>query len=261
MDLDGATCLITGANRGIGLAIAERLAEEPVRLLVGVRELSRYESIKAPQGGASEIRPVRMELSSRESIDACLHELGGELETIDVLINNAGEFTAGQLERQDLGLIYAMVQANLLGPIHLSHQVLPGMLARDHGKIVNQASVVGHMFYPGVSTYSATKAGLIAFSECLARELHDTNVSVLELITGGVDTDMLDVAREELDQHLDTSGFVQYEPQEWAEKVVAAIESDDNVVGPGGKVALGKLASHGPRWLLDGLAGASFDRT
>ncbi len=70
MDLDGATCLITGANRGIGLAIAERLAEEPARLLVGVRELSRNESIKAPQGGASEIRPVHMDLSSRESIDA-----------------------------------------------------------------------------------------------------------------------------------------------------------------------------------------------
>jgi short-subunit dehydrogenase len=261
MELEGRTILITGANRGIGRAIAERLATEPVRLLVGVRDLGSYEPIVAPSDGATEIRPVRMDLGSRESIDECLDSLGPEVDQIDVLINNAGEFTAGQIEQQDLGLVYAMVQANLLGPIHLTHRILPGMLKRGAGKIVNQGSIVGYMFFPGVSTYSATKAGVIGFTECLARELHDTDVSVLELITGGVDTDMLAVARDELSEHMDTSSFIQYSPEEWAEKVVGAIRSDDAVVGPGGKAALGKLATRGPRWLLNTVASRTFERT
>lgn len=261
MDLNGATCLVTGANRGIGLAIAQRLAQEPVRLLVGVRDLSRYEPIDVPEGGAAEVRPVHMDLGSRESIDRCLSELGEETERIDVLVNNAGEFTAGQLEQQDLDLIYAMVQANLLGPIHLTHRILSGMLARGRGKIVNQGSVVGYLFAPGISTYAATKAGVIGFTECLARELRDTDVTVLELVTGGVDTDMLAVAREELADHMDTSSFTQYSSQEWAEKVVEAISSDKQVVGPGGKAALGKLATRGPRWLVDAATASAFERT
>ncbi len=100
MDLDGKTILITGGNRGIGLAIAQRLAREPVTLLVGVRELDRYTPIAAD--GAIEVRPVKMDLGSRESIDACCDALGAELGEIDVLINNAGGFVAGQLETQSL---------------------------------------------------------------------------------------------------------------------------------------------------------------
>jgi len=71
-----------------------------------------------------------MDLSSRESITACLDELGDERDRIDVLVNNAGEFTAGELEEQDLDVIYELMRANLLGPIHLVHQILPRMLRR-----------------------------------------------------------------------------------------------------------------------------------
>lgn len=260
MDLTGKTCLVTGAHRGIGRAIAEQLATQPVRLLLGLRDVSDFVAIDVPSGGASEVRAIQMDLSSRQSIDSSLLELGGLMDEIDVLVNNAGKFTAGQLEMQDLELIYAMVQINVLGAIHLTHRVLPGMLRRETGKIVNQGSVVGYLFFPGVSTYSATKAAMIGFTECLSRELADTNVTVLELITGGVDTDMLAVAKEQLAPHMDTSSFIQYTPKEWAEKVLAAIQHDDEVVGPGGKAAIGKLASHGPRWLLDTVAARGFQR-
>ena len=259
MNLDGATCLVTGANRGIGLAIAKRLAQEPVRLLAGVRELDRYEPIEAR--GAQDVRPVRMNLSSREEIDASCDALGDELGRIDVLVNNAGAFTAGQLETQDIDKIYEVVQATLLGTIHLTRRVLPGMLERRRGKIVNNSSIVGYVHFPGVSTYSAAKSGVSGFTESLRRELSGTPVSTLHVVTGGIDTDMLDDAKDGLrDQLPGADGWVQHTPEEWADKIVDAIVGDDNTLGPGGKSALAKLASHLPPVVLDTVTQRAFER-
>lgn len=258
MDLDGLTCLVTGANRGIGLAVARCLSKKQVRLLVGLRELDRYEPLESD--GPGEVVPVRMDLSSRESIEACLGELGDEVGQIDLLFNNAGEFTAGLLEEQDLDLIYEMIQTNALGPIHLTKRILPGMLRSGQGKIVNGSSIIAYLHFPGVSTYSASKSALSGFTEALRRELHDTPVSVLHVVTGGIDTDMMDQVKQELDGHYDTDGWEQYTPDEWAERILEAIESDSETLGPGGKSAIGKLASHLPSWVLDRTASQSFDR-
>ena len=259
MDLDGTVCLVTGANRGIGLAIARRLAQEPVRLLVGVRELHRYTPIEA--GGALEVRPVEMDLSSRERIEACCDALGAELGEIGLLVNNAGRFTAGQLEHQDLDDIYDVVQATMLGTIHLTRRVLPGMLAAGRGKVVNNSSIVGYAHFPGVSTYSAAKSGVSAFTESLRRELADTPVSTLHVVTGGIDTDMLDAAKDDLrDQLPGADGWDQHTPEAWAEKIVAAILDDAHTLGPGGRSALAKLASHLPSFVLDTIATRAFER-
>jgi short-subunit dehydrogenase len=259
MELEGTTCLVTGANRGIGLAIARRLAREPVKLLVGVRELDRYTPIEA--AGALEVRPVRMDLSSREEIDACCDALGPELDEIGLLVNNAGRFTSGQLEHQDLDVIYDLVQATMLGTIHLTRRVLPGMLAAGRGKIVNNSSVVGYVHFPGVTTYSAAKAGVAGFTESLRRELADAPVSTLHVVTGGIDTDMLDAAKRGLEGQVPgTAGWDQHTPEEWADRIVAAIEAGDHTLGPGGRSALAKLASHLPPVVLDTVAKRAFER-
>jgi short-subunit dehydrogenase len=253
MDLTGRTVLITGASRGIGRALAQELSRRRLRLLLGVRDLADAPAL-------ANARAVELDLSSPAAIDAGLAALDDE--TVDVLINNAGEFIAGRLEEQDPDAIAELVQVNVLGVMHLTRRLLPGMLARGHGKIVNQGSIVGYLFVPGVTTYAATKAAVRGFTESLARELDGTGVSVLELVTGGVDTDMLAEARAALDDlyATDTDGWIQYSAPEWAQKVVKAIEDDDDVVGPGGKAALGKLATHGPRWLLDRATRRAFDR-
>jgi uncharacterized protein len=125
------------------------------------------------------------------------------------------------------------------------------MLVRNRGKVVNNASISGYAWFPAASTYSAAKAGVVAFSESLRRELRDTGVSVLHLVTPGVDTNMLDETKDVYERHMSTTGWTQSSPEEWASKVVGAIESGDHVLEPGGRTALAKLASRGPAFLLD----------
>jgi short-subunit dehydrogenase len=253
MELSGQIALVTGANRGIGRAIAEELAKRPVELvLAGVRDPDGFEPLP-------KVRAVRMDLSSREAIDECCDALP-ELERIGVLVNNAGQMTGGLLEEQELDDIYAMFQVNLLGLVHLTKRVLPGMVRRRRGRIVNNASISGYAWFPAASTYSAAKTGVVAFSESLRRELKGSGVSVLHLVTPGVDTRMLDATKEVYGAHLDTSSWDQVAPEEWAQKVVAAVESDAHVLGPGGKTALAKLASRGPAFVLDAISDRMFSR-
>jgi len=257
MDLVGATALVSGANRGIGRALAEALAVHPLRLvLAGVRDPERF----APIRGAAEVRPVALDLSSRESLDASCAELGDELGRIDLLVNNAGLMTGGLLEEQDMADVYAMFQVNLVAVAHLTHNVLPGMLARGRGKIVNNTSISGYAHFPGASTYAAAKTGAVALSESLRRELKGTGVSVLHLITPGVKTDMLAATEEVYGRHIDTSDWDRVEPSEWAAKVLGAIERDARVVHPGGRSRLAVLASRGPAVLVDRISDRMFSR-
>ncbi|MEA2278861.1 MAG: uncharacterized protein QOC78_3821 [Solirubrobacteraceae bacterium] len=258
MDLDGATCLVTGANRGIGLAVARELARRPVRLLVGVRDLDR-----APDLGptaAREVRTVRMDLSGKEAIEESCAQLGDDVGRIDLLINNAGRLSGGQLERQDVDAMYAMFQVNLVAVAHLTARVLPGMLARGHGKVVNNASISGFAAFPGASTYAAAKAGVVALTDSLRRELHGTGVSTLLLVTGGVETDMLEETRQAYAGSVDTSSWGSISPEAWATKVVRAIERDATVLQPDGKVRLATIAGRGPRVLLDVVSRRMFER-
>ena len=254
MDLTDRTALVTGANRGIGRALCEALAARPLRLvLAGVRDPDAFE----PIAGRAEVRPVRMDLSSRESIDACADALG---EDVDLLVNNAGQMTGGLLEEQDIEAVYAMFQVNLVAVAHLTHRVLPGMLARRRGTIVNNASISGYAYFPAASTYAASKAGVVALTESLRRELDGTGVRALHVVTPGVNTEMLDATEEVYGRYMDTSGWDKVEPGEWAGKVLAAVEDDKSIVGPGGRLAVAKLASRGPAFLVDAISGRMFSR-
>lgn len=259
MDFNGRTALVTGANRGIGRAIAEELARRPLGLLLcGVRSPDGFEAIEPTPGGAMEVRAVPLDLSSPEEIAQAWEGLP----ELDLLVNNAGLLTADQLERQGLDEIYAMLQVNLLATIDLTRRALPAMLARRSGKIVNNASISAYAWFPGASTYAASKAGVVAFSESLRRELRDTGVSVLHLVTPGVDTDMLAATKESYERlGTDPASWDQISAPEWASRVVKAIEEDESVLGPGGRSALAKLASRGPGFLIDAVSERMFSRS
>jgi short-subunit dehydrogenase len=255
MDLTGSTALVTGANRGIGRAVCEALAARPLRLvLAGVRDPDAFEPIE----GGAEVRPVRMDLSSRGSLDACVDGL--DLTAVDLLVNNAGQMTGGLLEEQEMEAVYAMFQVNLVAVAHLTSRVLPHMLAKGRGTVVNNASISGYAHFPAASTYAASKAGVVALSESLRRELKGTGVGVLHVVTPGVNTDMLDATEEVYGRHMDTSGWDKVEPAEWAEKVLEAVEADRHILGPGGRTAYAKLASRGPAFVLDRISDRMFSR-
>jgi uncharacterized protein len=257
MDLDRTTALVTGSSRGIGRAIAAELAKRPLAsLLCGVRSEAAGPPVDGPPGGAREVRAVHLDLSTRESIERA----AATLPPVDLLVNNAGLMTGGLLEQQDTDDVYAMFQVNLVGLVHLTKLVLPGMIARGRGTIVNNASISGYAWFPAATTYAAAKTGVVAFSESLRRELEGTGVNVLHLVTPGVDTDMLDATREVYGRHMDSGAWSDTSPEEWAAKVVRAVERGDHVLGPGGRLALAKLASRGPAALLDAVSKRMFSR-
>ena len=251
MNLNRSTALVTGANRGIGRAIAGELAGRGAEVLAGVRELDASHAV---DGGPS-LSTVHMDLSSPGSIESSVEELGGR--RIDILVNNAGVFIGGLFEGQEVERIYKLLQVNLAGPIHLTRLLLPQMLERGSGKVVINSSIIGHAPFPGATTYAASKAGLVGFAQSLRRELEQTEVSVLELVTPGVDTDMMDEVKRTLEGHANGSSWGRLEPEEWAKQVADAIESDHDQLNPGGSERFAKLA---PKWLLDAAAKRGFDR-
>lgn len=260
-DLDGATCLVTGANRGIGAALARSLARRPVRVLVGMRDTGRSAPFDPPPGAAGEMRPVRMDLSSAESIEASCAELGDTLGAIDVLVNNAGLFTAGLLEEQRIENIYPMFQANLVGMVHLTMRVLPGMLRRGRGMIVNNASISAYAHLPTTTTYAATKAGVAAFTSALRRELRGTGVGTLTMVTPAVETEMLRAVDQTSGRYVDTSRWSRVSPDDWAEKVVHALERGERIVEGTRQTQVLRLAAHGPLSVVDVISSRMFSRT
>ncbi len=261
MDLTGTTALVTGANRGIGHALVRRLSQLPLRrVLAGVRSVENFAAPPPTIGGALEVLAVHVDLSTRESVELCCAQLGETLGQIDLLVNNAGLMTGGLLEQQSIEQLYAMFQVNLVAVAHLTQRVLPGMLARRRGTIVNNASISGYAHFPAASTYAASKAGVVALTESLRRELRGTGVHAMHLVTPGVATDMLRNTEELYGRHMDTSGWDRVPPERWAVKVVRAIEADRRVLGPGGRSSLALCASHAPAFVLDAITARLFTR-
>jgi NAD(P)-dependent dehydrogenase (short-subunit alcohol dehydrogenase family) len=249
MDLSRSSAFVSGANRGIGLAIAQELARRGASVIAGVRDPAKMPPV------SGEVRAVACDVSSRASIEAAVAEAGA----VDVLVNNAGVLQAGQLEHEDPDHVDEVLAVNLAGTIHLTREALPGMLQRGRGLIVNNASISGYAFFPGSSVYAASKAGIVGFSEALRRELRGTGVGVMHLVTPSVDTRMMDEVVEGYAGHQDLSSMTRIAPEEWAGKVADAIEKDRAVLNPGGSERLAKLASRGPGVLLD-LISRGFDR-
>ena len=187
--------------------------------------------------------------------------MAGDLPGIDVLVNNAGAFAGGLVERLDLDEVYDAVQVNVAAVVHLTHAALPHLLRRPEARIVNQGSIVADVHFPAIAAYAATKAAVTGFSESLRRELAETSVGVLLLVTGGVDTDILVHADAELREHMDPRQWERQDPDEWADRVVAAIADDAETLKAGKRSGLLHAAvEKGPSALLDAAAKRVFDR-
>jgi short-subunit dehydrogenase len=173
-----ATALVTGASAGIGRELARLFAADGHDLVLVARRLPELRALCAEleQRHAVKARAMSCDLGSKSELDALLAELPA-LE-LDYLVNNAGFGTTGAFAGLPAEREVAMVELNVTAVVRLTREVLPGMLARRRGAILNIGSTAGFQPGPYMATYYATKAFVNSFSEALAVELRDTGVSV-----------------------------------------------------------------------------------
>ena len=199
--LNGKIALVTGASRGIGAAIALRLAADGARVIGTATSAAGAEQITAQlaaQGG----RGAVLDVASQESIDALLADVEAREGAIGILCNNAGITRDTLLLRMKQEDWDAVLQTNLASVFRLSKGVLRGMMKARHGRIISITSVVALTGNAGQGNYAAAKAGIIGFSKSLAREVGSRGITVNCVAPGFIDTDMTrglnDAQRESL---------------------------------------------------------------
>lgn len=190
MRLDGARVVVTGSSRGLGVALAERLAQRGARLALVARSEGALAEVAAEVGGQS----YSADLADADGIDGLVTRVAAD-GPIDGLINNAGVDLTGRLT--DLGpeRIRELLLVNLLAPVLLSRAVIPIMCAQGRGHIVNVSSLSGTNALPGLAPYSTSKAGLSHFTASLRAELKGTPITTTLAEIGPVESTMMDSLR------------------------------------------------------------------
>ncbi len=189
--MSGRVVLVTGGNRGIGLAIAESFQKQGDRVAVTVRG-------EPVEGFTS----VRCDMTDAASIDAAVKQVEEELGPVEVLVANAGMTRDGLLMTMKEEDFTAVIDANLVGTFRVTKRVVRGMLKQRRGRIVLMSSVVALLGSGGQTNYAASKAGLIGFGRSLAREIGSRGITVNVVAPGFVDTDMTAALSEERIQSL-----------------------------------------------------------
>ena len=198
MNLDGCRALITGASAGIGYEFARQLAPRAASLVLVARRKDRLEELRdelSKQNPSLKIEVRKVDLSDQVQVDAFCEWITRENIAIDLLINNAGLGDSGPFATGDVTRLKEMMQVNIEALTLLTRRLLPQMIARKRGAILNVSSSAGFLPIPGAAVYAASKAYVTSFSEALRMELRGTGVSVTALCPGPVHTEFSDVAR------------------------------------------------------------------
>jgi 3-oxoacyl-[acyl-carrier protein] reductase len=192
VELEGRTALVTGSSRGIGRAIAIRLAEEGADVIVNYRsrEKEASETVSRIQAKGRKALSCRADVSRFEEVEAMVRQATRVLGPIDILVNNATIHRGRKVEKLPLEDWDLVIRSCLYGAFHCTRCVVPSMKERRWGRIINISSSVGERGYPGDSAYGAAKAGILGFTKSLARELARDGITVTAVIPGFVLTEM-----------------------------------------------------------------------
>ena len=200
--LEGRVALVTGGSRGIGAAIAARLAAEGASVAIGFagREEAASEVVSAIEGAGGRALALQGDISDPEASAALVERTVSEYGRLDVLVNNAGITRDGLLVRMSDDDWHAVIQTNLSGAFYTTRAASRIMMKQRAGSIVNIASVVGMMGNASQVNYAAAKAGLIGMTKTVARELAGRGVRANAVAPGFIETEMTaslpDAARE-----------------------------------------------------------------
>jgi len=190
MTLQNKIVLITGASKGIGRSLAIDLAARGAVVVGCARSMEPLQALAAELRGASPLSDViRCDVAEREQVHAMVTQVLARFDKIDILINNAGVGMRKPFAETDIPVIENMMRINYLGAVYCTHEVLPSMIARGSGHIVNLSSVAGKIGSLNLAGYCASKFAMNGFSESLYHELAPLGIHVSVICPGPVRTD------------------------------------------------------------------------
>jgi short-subunit dehydrogenase len=219
IDFSRAVVAITGAGRGIGRAAAEQFADRGATVCLG--DLDGESAAQAASELGPSAHPFRVDVRSRESFAEFVESIENTVGPIDVLVNNAGVMPAGAFLEESEATSEAVLAVNLTGPLHGMRLVLPGMIERGRGHVVNVASMLGKTELPGLATYIASKHALVGLTAGVRPELAGTGVTLTVLLPGIVNTELssgIPIPRV-------IRGIARIEPEDVARAIVESCET------------------------------------
>lgn len=195
MDLRGQTALVTGASSGIGAEFARQLAAAGADVVLVARRTDKLEDLAEALRGEHGVAAttISADLAIQGASQALADELASSGISVDVLINNAGFATHGDFVDEDLARIHDEMALNVVTVVELTRLLLPGMVQRRRGFVVNVASTGAFQPVPTMAVYGATKAFVLSFTEALWGELEGSGVRALALCPGATETEFFDV--------------------------------------------------------------------
>ncbi|MGA8938517.1 MAG: SDR family NAD(P)-dependent oxidoreductase [Acidobacteriaceae bacterium] len=190
--MKGKIVFVTGASAGIGAATAMEFARHGAKLLLCARRLEKLQAMEAElrDAGAADVLNVELDVRDREAVQRVWSELPEAWRAVDVLVNNAGLSRGlAKLYQDEMENWEEMIDTNVKGLLYVTRAVVPGMVERNHGHVINLGSIAGHAAYPNGGVYCATKAAERFISDGLRIDVNGTAVRVTSVDPGMVETD------------------------------------------------------------------------
>jgi len=242
MKIDGCSALITGASAGIGREFVRQLATRARTLVLVARREQRLNELRDElrnRNAQLDVHVRAVDLCRKSQIDDLIAWLDQNEIDIDFLINNAGLGDYGSFATSDPQRDDRIIQVNVVAVTLLTRSLLPQMIARKRGAILNVSSSAGFLPIPGMAVYAASKAYVNNFSEALRAELRGTSVTVTALCPGPVHTEFGDVAKRPGGQPERGPELVYVSVEKTARDAIATVEADRPLVIPGFIMKLG----------------------
>jgi short-subunit dehydrogenase len=249
---ESTTAVVTGASSGIGAELARLLAEKGHGVTLVARREDRLTELARELESRCQVRAeaIACDLSDGEARQRLLADVAERGLEVSILVNNAGFGSAGRFHELDIDGEMRMVQTNVAAVVHLCGEYVPRMVGRGQGAVLNVASTAGFQPLPRQSTYSASKAFVLSFTEALSSDLTGTGVTATALCPGPVKTEFTD-QHAGFDAAASTPDFVWMSAEDCARAAVKGLERGKRVVVPGVGNRIGTLAGqHAPRSVL-----------
>ncbi|MGH9607362.1 MAG: SDR family NAD(P)-dependent oxidoreductase [Terracidiphilus sp.] len=234
MSLKGKIVFITGASAGIGAATALAFAGEGARLLLAARRAGKLADVasRALECGAAAVHSIDLDVRNSRAVESTIDELPPEWAEIDILVNNAG--LSRGLDKLYMGKVEdweEMIDTNVKGLLFVSRAVVPGMVARGRGHVVNLGSTAGELPYPAGAVYCATKAAVHSLNDGLRQDVLGTPVRVTCIDPGAVETDFSLVRfRGDAERAAKAyKGFTPLSPEDVADAILWAVKRPAHV--------------------------------